>query len=76
MKKEDLISILKERNVPEEIYSLDGIQNGECLCIVKKDGAWGVVYNSRGEITYEKYFETDEQAYDDFYEITKKSYRW
>jgi len=76
MKKERLAEELNRRNVPEGIYSLNGIKNGECLCIVKEGNTWDVVYNSRGKITYKQSFNNEEQACNQFYQIMKEDYGW
>lgn len=76
MKKEELIAELNKRNVPKGIYSLDGIKDGECLCLVKEPNTWDVLYNSRGEITYKETFNDEEQACDHFFQIMKEDYGW
>ncbi|QHB31049.1 hypothetical protein F0T03_01770 [Yersinia canariae] len=76
MTKEDLLCELEKRNVPKGIYSLDGVKDGECLCIIHQGNAWDVVYNSRGKITYKEVFSNAESAYDQFYQIMKDDYGW
>lgn len=76
MRREELIAELNKKNIPEGIYSLNGIKDGECLCIVKEDSTWDVVYNSRGKITYKQSFNNEEQAYSHFYQIMKEDYGW
>ncbi|WP_157825435.1 hypothetical protein [Rahnella sp. AA] len=76
MTKEELLCELDKRNVPKGIYSLSGIKDGECLCIVHKENIWDVVYNSRGGITYKERFDNERAAYDQFYQIMKDDYGW
>lgn len=76
MTREDLLLELEKKNVPKGIYSLDGIKDGECLCITHQGDAWEVVYNSRGKITSREAFQTDEAAYSKFYQIMKEDYGW
>mgnify|MGYP006879734547 CR=1 FL=1 len=76
MTKEELLRELQKKNVPEGIYSLDGLKDGECLCIISKNGAWDIVYNSRGKVTYTETFHNAESAYDQFYQIMKDDYGW
>lgn len=76
MKKEELLTELNKRNVPQAIYSLDGIKEGECLCIVNEKNTWEVLYNSRGKITYREVFDDVEQAYSRFYQMMKNDYGW
>lgn len=75
MTKNELILKLENKNVPKDIYSLEGLKDGECLCVVHL-GVWDVVYNSKGKITYRESFENVEDAYDRFYEIMKNDYGW
>ncbi|EQB98699.1 MULTISPECIES: hypothetical protein [Photorhabdus] len=76
MTRQELVSILEHKNVPSGIYSLDGLKEGECLCINPHDGVWDVIYSSRGKITYKEVFTNEESAYDRFYQIMKDDYGW
>lgn len=76
MTREELLKILNERSVPTQIYSLDGIEDGECLCIDHQGNTWDVVYNERGKITYRESYPSEEAAYEAFYQEMKRDYHW
>jgi hypothetical protein len=76
MNKGELKAILEEKNVPKISYSLDGLKQGECLCIINENGKWKVVYNSRGVISYSEDCDGEESACDKFFEIMKNDYGW
>jgi hypothetical protein len=76
MKISDLKSVLESKNVPPLMYSLDGIKQGECLCLESENGVWRVFYNSRGKITFSNEFLTEDDACNKFYEIMKNDYGW
>lgn len=76
MKKEDLISLLDKKNVPRRSYSLDGLKEGECLCVIQENGVWKVVYNSRGRITDSIECKSEEAAYDEVYKQIEEAYGW
>ncbi|WP_258070629.1 hypothetical protein [Vibrio jasicida] len=46
-----VMNVDKLKKVTHQSYSLDGLKNGECLCVVNQDDSWQVVYNSQGIIT-------------------------
>jgi hypothetical protein len=76
MKKKTLLQILVSKHVPESSYSLNGIKDGECLCIIKEDSSWKIVHNSRGKITFSESCADEEECYERFYEIMKHDYGW
>jgi hypothetical protein len=76
MNKKDLLNLLKRNKVPSISYSLNGIKDGECLCLYKKNNVWHVVYNSRGKIINIAQFKLEEEAYAFIYEEMKKQYKW
>jgi len=76
MKKNELIKKLDEKGVPQQSYSLDGLKDGECLCVVEEDGVWKVVYNSRGRITNSTDCASEEAAYDEIHNQIADAYGW
>ena len=76
MKKSELASKLEERGVPNRSYSLNGLKDGECLCVVKENGVWKVIYNSRGKITDSTTCISEEAAYDEIYKQIADAYGW
>ena len=76
MKKNELLKILRLKGVPSISYSLEGLKQGECLCLLKKSEKWSVVYNSRGKIINISDFNIEEDAYDFIYNEMKKQYKW
>jgi hypothetical protein len=76
MKKSELLKVLKNKNVPSTSYSLEGIKDGECLCLLEKKGKWQVVYNSRGNIISIADFQTESEACDFIYNEMKRQYKW
>lgn len=51
MTKTELEAILMGKKVPKLLYSLGGLKDGECYCVVHEAGAWKVVYMERGRPT-------------------------
>lgn len=76
MNKNELQAILIAKGVPKISYSLDGLKQGECLCVVNDNGIWKVVYNSRGVISFSEECVGEGEAYEKFFNIMKKDYGW
>ena len=76
MNRIELKNELLSRDVPEISFSVDGIKDGECMCIVNDNGRWKVVYNSRGKIVDIADFEAEEEACDFMHEEMKQEYGW
>ncbi|CAE6938879.1 hypothetical protein ACOMICROBIO_LKFPLAJE_03592 [Vibrio sp. B1FIG11] len=76
MKREELLFLLTQKKVPHQSYSLDGLKNGECLCVVNRDGSWQVVYNSQGRITSVTECQNEEDAYEELYRQISDAYGW
>lgn len=76
MTKDELQILLDAKGVPGISYSLDGLKNGECLCVLHDEQEWKVVYNSRGRITYTAICANEEDAYQVFLEVMKNDYGW
>ena len=68
----ELKSKLDAIGVPQDLYSimLGGLPN-ERLCIVKED-MWQVYYSERKKKVGQKFFETEEEACEYFYEKMKR----
>ena len=47
MTRDQLISSFTELGVHPNSYSLDGIRNSDCVCIVAENGKWKVFYVER-----------------------------
>ena len=73
MKKDELIRKLDEKGVPRQSYNLDGLKDGEILCVIN-DGGWKVVYNSRGRISDSIDCASEKDAYDTLYKEMKDAY--
>lgn len=72
MKVNELKKRLDEIGVSEDVYSImfGGLPN-ERLCIVKEE-MWKVYYSERGRRSGEKFFETEEEACEYFFELLKR----
>lgn len=76
MNKEDLRQLLKSKNVPHQSYSLDGLKDGECLCIINENNSWRIIYNSRGRITQTIECKSEDDACDKLYQMISDAYNW
>ncbi len=76
MSKDELQALLDAKGVPKISYSLDGLKDGDCLCIVNAEGTWKLMHNSRGRISYSEECAGEEDAYENFWRIVKNSYGW
>lgn len=76
MTKEDLQAILIEKGVPAQIYSLDGLKNGECYCVVRENEKWKVVFMERGHISDIALGLTQTEAYELLYNEFRSMYNW
>jgi hypothetical protein len=76
MTKTELETILKEKNVPKLLYSLDGLKNGECYCVVQEGIAWKVVYMERGRTSDIATGLTESEACDLIYREFQVMYGW
>ena len=63
MNRRELEERLVRLGVPADMYSLDGLSDGERYCIVAQDGRVRLVYSERGRIT----FSEDHVSLDDAY---------
>lgn len=68
----ELKNKLNEIGVPQDLYSImtGGLPN-ERLCIVQAE-MWQVYYSERGKKAGLKFFETEEEACEYFYETMKR----
>jgi hypothetical protein len=76
MKKDTLIKLLSDHNVPAQLYSLDGIASGECYCVVNENGVWKVAYSERGKVSDIQGGLTEDEAYDLIYREFREMYGW
>lgn len=76
MTHEELQAKLTAKGVPEQIYSLDGLKNGECHCVVQENGTWKVVYMERGHVSEIATGLTQSEAYDLLYDELRSMYGW
>ncbi len=76
MKKEDLKAALVAKKVPKQMYSLDGLKDGECYCSVRDGDSWKVVYMERGRSSDIAAGLTEGEAYDTIYNEFRAMYGW
>lgn len=76
MNKAELEAILDARQVPKQLYSLDGVKNGECYCVVKDGDARKVIYMERGRTSDIVTEVSEESAYDTIYNEFCAMYGW
>lgn len=76
MTKVELEALLETKKVPKQMYSLEGLMNGECYCIVKDADFWKVVYMERGRVNDVAIGLTEEEAYDVIYDEFYSMYGW
>jgi hypothetical protein len=67
MTREELILKISALGLPEDTYSLDGIQNSDCTCIVQENDKWKVYYVERDRPRETGVFNSAEEAYDFIY---------
>ena len=67
MNRKQLEQRLKQENINEYYYSLEGGFPNEAFCINKGDNFWEVYYSERGRKSQVKTFEFEEDACDYFY---------
>ena len=67
MTKQELLEKLIKKNVPKDLYSLDGGLPNEAYCLEKTDDGWQTYYSERGCKTGVKKFSNESDACDDFY---------
>lgn len=76
MNRNELQKILDERGVPKMFYSLDGLKDGMCLCIVSDNGKWRLIYQERSSKNYIGDFDSESEVCNKFYQIMKNDYGW
>jgi hypothetical protein len=76
MTKEELEAALEAKKVPKQMYSLEGLKDGECYCIVKDGDSWKVVYMERGRASDVATGLTGGEAYDTIYNEFRAMYGW
>lgn len=76
MNRNELEKKLLDHNVPSISFNVNGIKEGECMCLVSSDSKWKVVYNSRGHIIDIAEFDNENDACDFMYSELKKEYKW
>ena len=76
MDRDDLKKILDVKKVPHMSYSLNGLKDGDCLCIVQDNKKWLLVHNDRGSKNYISDFNSEDEVCSEFYAIMKRNYNW
>lgn len=76
MKRNELKKILDNKKVPVSLYSLNGIKDGDCLCIVLNNDKWQLIHNDRGSKNYIGDFNSEDEVCNEFYAILKRNYKW
>lgn len=64
MTRDQLISKLTKLGVHPNSYSLDGLRNSDCVCVVEENGKWRVCYVERDNPDWLGVFDSAENAYD------------
>ena len=67
MTRDELVSSLSAMAVHKLRYSLDGIRNSDCTCVVAEEGKWKVYYVERDKPLELGIFNSAEDAYDFVY---------
>ena len=67
MNKEKFLKLVKNKNIPEDAYSLNGGLPDDRYCINEKPIGWEVYYTERGKKYRIKIFENKEEAFQDLY---------
>jgi len=67
MTRTQLEAALAAIGVHANSYSLDGIRNSDCVCVVSEDGEWRVSYVERDKPAELGKFQTVDAAYDFVY---------
>jgi hypothetical protein len=62
MNKHELEEILVEKGIPKVSFSVDGVKDGERICLINKDTSYIVAYNSRGIIDELRKFDNENDA--------------
>lgn len=62
MTRDELKNKLFELGVHQSSYSLDGIRNSECVCLVNEDQLWKVYYVERDRPKELGVFQTESDA--------------
>lgn len=75
MNRKELDQILKQKGASEFEYSLYGIVQRECYCLIEGE-KWKIIYNNRGRIDPLAEFQTEAEACQFIYEKIKKLYEW
>ena len=68
MTKNELRQELVKRNIPTDLYYLDGGLPNEAHCLNQIVNGWEVYYSERGQKTGLKIFKTEDEACDYFYQ--------
>jgi hypothetical protein len=76
MTKLQLEAILRQKNVPKFLYSLDGFKDGMCYCVIRDGESWKVIYVERGRISDVAAVLSEEEAYDVLYKELQLMYGW
>lgn len=72
MTRDQVISKLTELGVHSNSYSLDGMRNSDCVCVVEDSGKWKVFYVERDKPDELAALDTIEAAYDFVYATFRK----
>ncbi|MEI7257013.1 hypothetical protein [Dickeya dadantii] len=72
MTRDELITQLSLLGVNENSYSLDGLRNSDCTCIVQRDEQWDVCYVERDSPYTIATLSSKEEAYQFVFEQFKK----
>jgi len=74
MNKNTLHKELENKNVPKDLYDLNGGLPNEAYCLNQNNGIWEVYYSEKGVKSGLKTFSTENDACDYFYEVVANQY--
>lgn len=69
MNLDELKQKLAQSDIREDFYSLSGGLPNEAFCINEMDTGWEVYYSERGSKSKRKFFPSENEACDFFYEF-------
>lgn len=76
MNRDELKKILDKRGIPKMFYSLNGLKDGICLCIVPDSGKWRLIDQERSSKNHIGNFDSESDVCNKFYQIMKNDYGW
>lgn len=75
MTLEETLSLFKKAEVPEYIYAVNDLGDGECAGISNAGGVWTTFYSERGQRMNEEVHATEAAACDAFMAMVERTYQ-